>query len=266
MRLMRVRTEAGPQLVTVSDDMVKLVEVVSGRVTVGQPLGEVESFATLPVVSPSKIIGIGLNYRDHAAETGADLPESPLTFAIYPSAVIGHEAAIRIPTGVTQVDYEAELGVVIGREARDVSVEDALSYVFAYTCVNDVSARDVQLKEGQWTRGKSFDTFSPVGPSLTTTDEIPDPQRLSIMCRVDGETRQASSTAQMAFSVAEIVSFVSTGTTLFPGDLISTGTPSGVALGQPEPAWLTPGAAVEVEIESIGTLRNHVVGSENGTE
>ncbi len=261
MRLLRVRTEEGPQLVTVSDDLVKSVEVVNGEATVGQPLGEVERFATLPVVSPSKIIGIGLNYRDHAAEAGADLPESPLTFAIYPSAVIGHEAAIRIPTGVAQVDYEAELGVVMGREARDVSVDEALSYVFAYTCVNDVSARDVQLKEGQWTRGKSFDTFSPVGPCLTTREEISDPQGLSIVCRVDGETRQDSSTAQMVFSVAEIVSFVSAGTTLFPGDLIATGTPSGVALGQPEPAWLSPGATVEVEIESIGILRNTVVDS-----
>lgn len=265
MRLMRVRTEAGPQLVTVSDGIARSVEVLNGDVTVGEPLDAVDGLDYLPVVSPSKIIGIGLNYRDHAAETGTDLPESPLTFAIYPSAVIGHEAAIRIPPGVTQVDYEAELGVVIGREARDVSVDEALSYVFAYTCVNDVSARDVQLEEGQWTRGKSFDTFSPVGPSLTTTDEIPDPQQLSIVCRVDGEVRQSSSTAQMAFSVAEIISFVSTGTTLFPGDLIATGTPSGVALGQPEPAWLTPGATVEVEIESIGTLRNHVVGSENDT-
>lgn len=266
MRIMRVRTDAGPQFVTVRDGLAKSVEVVDGEVDVGEPLGEVDHFDTLPVVSPSKIIGIGVNYRDHAAETGTRLPESPLTFSIYPSSVIGHEEAIRIPRGVSQVDYEAELGVVMGRQACDVSVDDALSFVLAYTCVNDVSARDVQLKEGQWTRAKSFDTFSPVGPSLTTRDEIPDPQVLSIMCRVDGDIRQDSATAQMAFSVAEIISFVSASTTLFPGDLIATGTPSGVALGQPDPNWLTPGATVEVEIESIGILRNKVVGSENGRE
>ncbi|HUG09019.1 MAG TPA: fumarylacetoacetate hydrolase family protein [Acidimicrobiia bacterium] len=263
MRIMRLRTDAGPRLVTTDDGPARAVEVVDGEAIVGERLGDVDGFGTLPVVTPSKIIGIGLNYRDHAAETGGSLPESPLTFAIYPSAVIGHEDAIRIPRGVSQVDYEAELGVVVGRQARDVPIDEALSYVFAYTCVNDVSARDVQLKEGQWTRGKSFDTFSPVGPCLTTRDEIPDPQDLSIMSRVDGEIRQHSSTAQMAFSVAEIISFVSAGTTLFPGDLIATGTPSGVALEQTDPDWLTPGVTVEVEIESIGILRNNVIGSDN---
>lgn len=263
MRILRVSTDAGSQLVTVSDGIARSVEVLKGDVTVGEPLGDVDGLEYLPVVSPSKIIGIGLNYKDHAAETGIAIPESPLTFAIYPSAVVGHEEPIRVPRGVTQVDYEAELGVVIGSEARDVPVEDALSYVFAYTCVNDVSARDVQMRDGQWTRGKSFDTFSPVGPCLTTRDEIPDPQDLKVMSRVDGEIRQDSSTSLMVFSVAEIISFASTSTTLFPGDLIATGTPSGVALGQSQPAWLTPGSTVEVEIESIGVLRNPVIGHED---
>lgn len=259
-----MRTEDGPRYATVSEGVARSVEVENGEVKVGEALDEVDRLDYLPVVCPSKIIGVGLNYRDHAAETGITIPDSPLTFAIYPSAVVGHEEAIHIPRGVTQVDYEAELGVVIGSPARDVSEEDALSYVFGYTCVNDVSARDVQMREGQWTRGKSFDTFSPVGPCVTTRDEIPDPQDLAIIGRVDGEIRQNSSTSLMVFSVAEIVSFVSASTTLLPGDLIATGTPSGVAFGQSDPAWLTPGSTVEVEIESIGILRNEVIGSHDG--
>lgn len=265
MRLLRVKTDAGPHWVTVEDGLAVVAQMVNGDVQVGETLGHMDEFETLPVVEPSKVIGIGLNYKDHAEEAGATIPETPLSFAIYPNSIIGHETAIRIPDGVTEVDYEAELGVVIGKESRDISVQDALAHVFAYTCVNDVSARAVQMSDGQWTRGKSFDTFSPVGPALVTKEEIPDPQGLTIMSRVDGEVRQNSSTELMAFSVAEVVSFVSMGTTLFPGDLIATGTPSGVALGRSDAPWLTPGSTVEVEIESIGVLRNYVVGSGKDT-
>lgn len=261
MKLLRIKADSGARWVTVQGRVARSVDLVNGEAEAGPKLGDIDRFELLPVVNPSKIIGIGLNYEDHASEADATLPETPLSFAIYPSAIVGHEQAIRIPEGVTEVDYEAELGVVIGKECRDVSAEDALSYVFAYTCVNDVSARDIQMSDGQWTRGKSFDTFSPVGPCLVTKDEIPDPQDLSILSRVDGELRQDSSTELMVFSVAKIISFISRSTTLLPGDLIATGTPSGVALGQADPPWLKPGSSVEIEIESIGILRNHVVGS-----
>lgn len=261
MKLLRIKTDGGARWVTVEEGLARSVDLINGEAELGPKLGDIDRFELLPVVNPSKVIGIGLNYEDHASETDAKLPQTPLSFAIYPSAIVGHEQAIRIPDGVTEVDYEAELGVVIGKKCRDVSVEGALACVFAYTCVNDISARDIQMSDGQWTRGKSFDSFSPVGPCLVTKDDIPDPQRLVIMSRVDGEVRQNSSTELMVFSVAEIIRFISRSTTLLPGDLIATGTPSGVALGQADPPWLTPGSIVEVEIESIGILRNYVVGS-----
>jgi 5-carboxymethyl-2-hydroxymuconate isomerase len=205
-----------------------------------------------------KIIAVGLNYVDHAREVNADLPERPLLFAKWQSAVIGDGETIVIPPGVEQVDYEAELAAVIGTHAKGVSVENALEAVAGYTCLNDVSARAIQLGDGQWTRGKSIDTFCPMGPRVVPREEVSDPQKLRIACRVNGEMMQDATTADMAFSVAELVSFVSATTTLEPGDVIATGTPPGVQLGRSEPRWLQPGDIVEVEIEKIGVLRNTV--------
>jgi 2-keto-4-pentenoate hydratase/2-oxohepta-3-ene-1,7-dioic acid hydratase in catechol pathway len=211
----------------------------------------------LPIALPGKIVCVGLNYRDHAEESGMDLPERPLLFAKWPSSLIGPGQPILIPQQATQVDYEAELGVVIGTRASRVSVDDALGHVEGYLCANEVSARDVQFADGQWTRGKSFDTFGPVGP-LVPAAEVPDPQALQIRCLVNGEVMQDSSTAQMVFTVAEVIAFISDGITLEPGDLILTGTPAGVGLGRKPPVYLADGDEVTIEIEGIGSLTNPV--------
>jgi 2-keto-4-pentenoate hydratase/2-oxohepta-3-ene-1,7-dioic acid hydratase in catechol pathway len=210
-----------------------------------------------PVPRPGKIVAIGRNYREHVDEEGADRPTAPLIFAKWPSSVIGHGAEIRWdPELATQVDYEAELAVVIGRAARRVAESEALDYVLGYTCLNDVSARDIQFGDGQWVRGKSLDTFCPMGPALVTTDEIPDPQRLAISCRVGGAIVQEASTAQMYFGVAAIVSYCSQSFRLEPGDVIATGTPGGVGIFRDPPALLGDGDEVVVEIEGIGRLVN----------
>ncbi|HXV32644.1 MAG TPA: fumarylacetoacetate hydrolase family protein [Gaiellaceae bacterium] len=207
---------------------------------------------------PGKIIAAGMNYRDHAAEAGLEVPERPILFAIWPSSVIGPGEAIVLPSVSTEIDYEAELGVVIGERARDVPVEQALDVVAGYTCYNDVSARDVQFADGQWTRAKSFDTFSPLGPRVAPASEIPDPQALRIRCILNGETLQDSSTSEMVFSVAELVAYVSRGITLEPGDLLVTGTPAGVGFTRTPPIFLRAGDEVTVEIEGIGALTNPV--------
>jgi 2-keto-4-pentenoate hydratase/2-oxohepta-3-ene-1,7-dioic acid hydratase in catechol pathway len=212
-----------------------------------------------PVGKPSKVIAIGLNYEDHAQETGAPIPEKPIVFAKYPNTVIGPGEAIRIPPITEQVDYEAELAVVIGREARNVSESEALDHVFGYTNANDVSSRDLQFSEGgQWTRSKSIDTFCLIGPYIATTDEVPDPQALSIRCILNGEVMQDGTTDKMIFSVAELVSFLSRGMTLEPGDIIVTGTPPGVGMARDPQVWLKAGDEVSIEIEGLGTLTNPV--------
>jgi 2-keto-4-pentenoate hydratase/2-oxohepta-3-ene-1,7-dioic acid hydratase in catechol pathway len=207
---------------------------------------------------PGKIIAVGLNYRDHASESEAKPPERPLLFAKWTSCLTGPGCPIRIPGGIDQVDWEAELAVIIGAEARDVAAADALSYVRGYTCLNDVSARRAQVEDGQWSRAKSFDTFGPVGPRLVPASEIPDPQALEIRSRVNGELMQNSSTAHMIFPVATLIEYISHGITLEPGDVIATGTPSGVGAFRPDPIFLKPGDHVEVEIPGIGILDNVV--------
>jgi 2-keto-4-pentenoate hydratase/2-oxohepta-3-ene-1,7-dioic acid hydratase in catechol pathway len=210
-----------------------------------------------PVPRPGKVVAIGRNYREHVDEEGADRPAAPLIFAKWPSSVVGHGAEIRWdPDLATQVDYEAELAVVIGRPARRVAEGEALDYVLGYTCLNDVSARDIQFGDGQWVRGKSLDTFCPMGPALVTADEIPDPQRLAISCRVGGRIVQEASTAQMYFGVAAIVSYCSQSFRLEPGDVIATGTPGGVGIFRDPPTLLGDGDEVSVEIEGIGRLDN----------
>jgi len=213
-----------------------------------------------PVASPPKIICLGLNYRDHAAEQNAPLPDEPIIFLKPRTAVIGPDDPIVKPAFVKELDYEAELAVVVGKRGKNIPVEDAKDHIFGYTCFNDVSARDIQFRDKQWTRGKSFDTFAPTGPCITTTDQMGDPTNLWIRTRVNGELRQDSSTRNMVFNVYQIVYELSRAMTLEPCDLIATGTPAGVAFAmKPEPKFLSPGDIVEVEIENIGMLRNRVV-------
>ena len=213
--------------------------------------------ADLPFERPGKIVCVGLNYSDHAEESGMEPPPRPLVFAKWPSSLIGPGEAIVLPEQANEVDYEAELGVVIGKRAHKVSVADALDHVGGYCCANEVSARDIQFADGQWTRGKSFDTFGPVGP-VVPADRIPDPQNLRIRCILNGEVVQDSSTAQMIFTIAEVIAFVSDGITLEEGDLILTGTPAGVGLGRKPPVYLEDGDEVTIEIEGIGSLTNPV--------
>jgi 2,4-didehydro-3-deoxy-L-rhamnonate hydrolase len=213
---------------------------------------------SLPIGVPSKIVCIGLNYRDHAAEQGVDLPKAPLLFAKWPNTLIGAGKAIVIPPITSKVDYEAELGVVIGARLRNVSEENALEGVDGYLCLNDVSARDLQFADGQWVRGKSLDTFCPIGPELVPAAEIPDPQRLSIRALVNGRVLQDSSTSQMVFGVAAVIAHVSRAITLEPGDLIATGTPAGVGAFRDPPVFLQPGDEVTIEIERLGALTNPV--------
>jgi 2-keto-4-pentenoate hydratase/2-oxohepta-3-ene-1,7-dioic acid hydratase in catechol pathway len=218
-------------------------------------LSETELLAPMP--HPGKVVAIGRNYREHTAEEGVEPPSAPLVFAKWPSSVIGHRSDICWDPGLTgQVDYEAELGVVIGRPARHVSESDALDHVLGYTCINDVSARDLQFGDGQWVRGKSLDTFCPMGPVLVTADELGDPQDLAISCRVGDEILQDARTSQMYFSVAQIISYLSRSFTLQPGDVIATGTPGGVGAFREPPRFLGDGDRVTVEIERIGRLEN----------
>jgi 2-keto-4-pentenoate hydratase/2-oxohepta-3-ene-1,7-dioic acid hydratase in catechol pathway len=221
----------------------------------GRPLAGVEMLAPLPV--PGKIVAIGRNYREHATEEGVDPPTAPLVFAKFPGSVVGPGAEIVWDPDLTsQVDYEAELAVVIGRRARRIEAADALDHVFGYTCLNDVSARDLQFGDGQWVRGKSLDTFCPMGPVLVTADAIGDPQDLAISCMVGDERLQEARTSAMYFGIAEIISFCSRSFTLEPGDVIATGTPGGVGVFRDPPRFLGDGDRVVVEIEGIGRLEN----------
>ncbi len=213
-----------------------------------------------PVPDPQKIICIGLNYRDHAAESGVPAPEEPILFSKYSTSLIGHGEMIILPSVSQQVDYEAELVVVIGRSGRHIPRKRAFEHVGGYAVGHDVSARDWQLnKPGkQWMAGKTFDTFAPVGPVLVTPDEVPDPHKLGIRLRLNGQTMQESNTSQLIFGVDELIAYLSQVFTLTPGDLIFTGTPPGVGMARKPPVWLKPGDTVEVEIDQLGTLRNTV--------
>ena len=211
-----------------------------------------------PLFTPRNVICIGLNYKDHAAEGGVPLPEKPVVFAKLNGCVIGSNAPIILPPDTKQVDYEAELAVVIGRRCKGTSEGDALNYVAGYTCMNDVSARDFQFGDNQWVRAKSQDTFGPMGPYLVTSEDIPDPQTLPIRCVVNGQVLQDSNTDKMIFGVRYLISFISRGITLEPGDVISTGTPHGVGFARKPPIFLQDGDEVVVEIDGIGRLLNPV--------
>jgi 2-keto-4-pentenoate hydratase/2-oxohepta-3-ene-1,7-dioic acid hydratase in catechol pathway len=241
----------GPETLAALRDHVAAADIRSR----GHSLDDADLLAPLP--RPRKIVAIGRNYREHALEEGLEPPAAPLIFAKWPSSVIGHRAEVRWdPSVASQVDYEAELAVVIGRTARWVAVEEALDHVLGYTCLNDVSARDIQFGDGQWVRGKSLDTFCPMGPALVTADEIGDPQDLAICCSVGGERVQDARTSAMYFGVAELISYCSASFTLEPGDVIATGTPAGVGVFRDPPRFLADGDRVTVEIERIGRLEN----------
>jgi 2-keto-4-pentenoate hydratase/2-oxohepta-3-ene-1,7-dioic acid hydratase in catechol pathway len=228
---------------------------LAATATGGRPVDELELLAPLP--RPGKVVAVGLNYLGHATEQEQLPPSEPLVFAKLPSAVVGHGAEIVWdPALARQVDAEAELAVMIGRRARHVSVADALDYVLGYTACNDVSARDLQAADGQWVRAKSLDTFCPMGPVLVTADELPDPSGLRIECRVNGTSMQSASTADMHFSVSQLISWCSASFTLEPGDVIATGTPPGVGIYRDPPRLLADGDEVVVEIERIGRLAN----------
>ena len=224
------------------------IVVAKGDVKDSFELSELE---ILPPVTPSKIVCIGLNYRDHAAELNMEVPDGPIIFIKPASTVIGYGDSIVYPASSEQVDYEAELAIVIGKKCKNVGAENALDVIAGYTCLNDVTARDLQSLDGQWTRSKSFDTFAPIGPFIASTDEL-DPANARVMCRVNGEVRQDSSTSNLIFDVPYLIEFISGIMTLEEGDLIATGTPPGVG-------ELHRDDVVEVEIENIGILKNEVV-------
>jgi acylpyruvate hydrolase len=226
----------------------------------GQP-GISLSAVTLhaPIPDPGKILCIGLNYLDHCRETGMAVPDHPVLFSKFNNALVGHEGAIELDGTSTKIDYEAELAFVVGKRAYRVSEAEALDYVAGYITANDVSGRDLQFADSQWLRGKTLDTFCPLGPWLVTKDEIPDPHILAIRCRVNGVTVQDSNTDQLIFRIPMLLSYLSQGLTLEPGDIVLTGTPPGVGFTRNPQILLHPGDVVEVEIEKVGLLRNPVV-------
>jgi acylpyruvate hydrolase len=211
-----------------------------------------------PISRPGKIVALGKNYLDHVVETGSDIPEFPVVFAKFPSSVIGPDDTIQIPSISFKIDWEVELGVVIGKTCKNVNEKKALDFVAGYTIVNDLSARDLQNSDGQWVRGKSLDGFCPMGPCIMTQDELGDASKLKMHTKVNGEIKQMSSTSEMIFKVPRIISYLSKSFTLEPGDVIATGTPSGVGFVRDPPEYLKAGDKIELWIEKIGYLRNKI--------
>ena len=238
-------------------DMIDLIEYGQPPETRGKSIS-LDHVRWAPAVArPSKVIALGLNYKDHAKESKGKIPEAPLDFAKFPNSLIGQNDEITWDVNVTRkVDFEAELAVIIGKTVRDCPESEAMGAVFGYTCANDVSARDLQFGDGQWVRGKSLDTFCPLGPWVVTGDELPDPHSLKIMCRLNGRLMQDSHTGLMIFRIPALISFLSRHFTLFPGDIILTGTPSGVGAFRDPSVYMKDGDEVIVEIERIGRLVN----------
>ncbi len=250
MKIVRFTTGFSTEYGLIDGDMIRgLADTPYDGINLTHKYYRPTDMKLLPPCEPSKIIALGVNYHSHGEEMGHRIPAEPLIFLKPPTAVIGHEDKIIYPLSSERVDYEGELGVVIKTLAHNVTREDAPNYILGYTCFNDVTARDIQARDKQWTRSKSFDTFAPIGPCIET--EL-DPTNLSLETRLNGEIRQKTSTADLIFPVFELVSFISEVMTLLPGDVIATGTPSGVGPMQ-------PGDIIEVTIEKIGTLRNYVV-------
>ena len=233
----------------------QLARQVAENGTASTPVSDVTLLAPIP--NPSKVVAIGLNYMDHCREQNVKPPERPIIFAKFSTAVVGPGATIRWDPALTQqVDYEVELGVVMGRTARRVPAAEALDYVAGYTICNDVTARDLQHGDRQWVRGKSLDTFCPLGPWLVTREEVPDPQDLSLRCTLNGQVMQDSTTAEMIFGVAYLIEFISRAFTLLPGDVIATGTPHGVGVFRSPQVFMKDGDVVTVEVEGLGQLTN----------
>jgi 2-keto-4-pentenoate hydratase/2-oxohepta-3-ene-1,7-dioic acid hydratase in catechol pathway len=267
MRWMRFEHGGSAKLGSVEDGRVQPVAAADlqgvirgeGLDPAGEPV-PIQEVRALAPLRPGKIVAVGQNYMDHIREQGNEPPGVPVLFPKFPTNVIGPEEQIRWPKGLTQqVDYEAELAVVIGEGGRGLDEEGALDAVFGYTAANDVTARDLQFSEGgQWTRGKAIDTFLPLGPAVVSREEVPDPQALPVACRVNGETLQDSNTKEMVFTVAQLVAFVSQSVALEPGDVILTGTPNGVGVFRDPQVFLQPGDRVEVEVGDFGVLSNPV--------
>ncbi|MBO0720084.1 MAG: fumarylacetoacetate hydrolase family protein [Blastocatellia bacterium] len=263
-RLGLLKGDALVDITEIAPDMLSLIKAGSPALHAAQNLTAKSAYSLgaieyLPAVYPGKIVAIGRNYKEHAAEGGNEPPKSPLLFTKFPNSLNAHNAPVVLHAISEQIDFEAELAVVIGRRASKVSEANALDYVFGYSCLNDVSARDLQFSDGQWVRGKSLDGFSPVGPFITTKDEISDPQTLKIEGILNGEVMQSSNTDMMIFGVAYLISYISQAITLEPGDVIATGTPEGVGVFRKPPRLLKPGDVFEVVIDKVGTLKNTFV-------
>jgi 2-keto-4-pentenoate hydratase/2-oxohepta-3-ene-1,7-dioic acid hydratase in catechol pathway len=263
-RLGLIKGEALVDISEIAPDMLSLIKAGSPALHAAKNLTAKSAYSLdaveyLPAVYPGKIIAIGRNYQEHAAEGGSEPPKSPLLFTKFPNALNAHNAPVTLHAISEQIDFEAELAVVIGRRANKVSEADALSYVFGYSCLNDVSARDLQFSDGQWVRGKGLNGFAPLGPFITTRDEVPDPQSLKIEGVLNGEVMQSSNTKMMIFGVAYLISYITQAITLEPGDVIATGTPEGVGVFRKPPRLLQPGDVFEVVIEKVGTLKNTFV-------
>lgn len=243
--------EAGPSALKRVSDAVDALPATAGITVDSARLGPA-------VMSPPLVLAVGLNYDEHAAELSLDNDSGPVLFALFPTSLNGHGGTVEIPVRLSEeVDYEGELGVIIGRPAKDVSVEEALDYVFGYTAINDITARNIQFQEPQWSRCKSFDGFTPIGPVVVTADEIPDPQALHITTDVDGLRVQDSSTSFMIRTVAQLISSLSQSTTLMPGTVISTGSPGGAGRSRNPQLFLVEGTEVTVTIDKIGALTSH---------
>ena len=241
------------------DTLIKDEKALADALEKGWLVPSSDAYWHAPVPRPGKILCIGLNYRDHAAESKMQIPEKPVVFSKFSTCVVGPGEPVVLPSTSQQVDYEAELAVVIGRRAKHVSADRAYDYVLGYTAFNDVTARDFQFSDGQWQRGKSCDTFAPMGQTIVTTDAIPDPHKLSIKLTLNGETMQDSNTDQLIFGVPALIDFITQSITLEPGDVIATGTPPGVGFARKPPVFLKSGDQMEVLIEKMGGLGSPVV-------
>ncbi|HEX3100321.1 MAG TPA: fumarylacetoacetate hydrolase family protein, partial [Pyrinomonadaceae bacterium] len=250
------------EILRVYDLDTNFIPLATEAIAFGDPptFPKTEVALAAPIPRPGKIICIGLNYRNHAIESGMEIPKSPIIFSKFVTCVAAPGDPILLPVGSEQVDYEAELAVVIGRRAKNVKLEDAMDHVFGYTNFNDVSARDMQFADGQWQRGKSCDTFAPFGEYVVTKDEIADPHNLRIQFRLNGETLQDSNTNELIFDIPAVIEFLSRSMTLEPGDIIATGTPPGVGFARKPPVFMKDGDIAEVEIEGLGVLSNPVKG------
>lgn len=251
-------------IVVHNEEVMETIEKVwnwaqANKEDVSQVAHKLENIKVLPPVSrPGKLVCVGNNYMDHCIEQNVEPPKKPMIFSKWPSCIVGPNDVIKLPEDSAQVDYEAELAVVIGEKGKNISEEEALNYVFGYTILNDVSARDIQFEDGQWVRGKSYDTFAPIGPVIVTKDEIEDPHNLEITLELNGEILQDSNTKNLIFNIPYLISYLSKGFTFEPGDIIATGTPHGVGVFRDPQVFLESGDTCKIQIENIGVLENPV--------